>query len=294
MIFNTKIYLPLLNREIRYSTLKNELYVELLKYITNNDDDGIANFFDYILESCINDKKLINELSNVEKFLILLDIRSISLGDTLEFIIKNKEIKYHITFIKNNILKSLSKVREIAKLFNYDDISIELGIPNKLKIDSIDLIYKEVIKKITICGQTEYFYDLDDESKDKIESILPAKFTDDLYNYIKETKQAIDGINIITGKENIGTDTIPVNFYDNTMFAFLKSIYGENLLNMYELEYNLTCKLGISYDRFIKMTPNECKLFINFYNKDKKQEEEQSKATNNPNISIPKPPSLKK
>lgn len=292
MIFNTKLHLPLLNQEIRYSTLKNELYIELLKFITNNDDDGVANYFDFILSVCVNDQKMVKRLSNVEKFLILMDIRSISLGDSLEFLIENKEIKYNIVFIKNNILKQLKNILDLNNKFTYDQIGIEFGLPSSLKIDSLDSIYREVIKKIEIDGHVENFYDLDTISKDKIESMLPAKFTDDLFNYINETKKSIKELNIITGKEKLGVDTIPLNFYDNTMYMFLKTIYGSNLLNMYELEYNMTCKLGLSYERFIKMTPNECKLFINFYNRDKKQEEEQSKASN-PNISIPKHPNLK-
>ena len=90
MQFSSKLFLPILNEEIRYLNLNNNNYLDILKFITNNDDEGLIDYFYNILQEKILDKNLVSKLSVIEKFLILLDLRSILLGDKLQLI--NKEM----------------------------------------------------------------------------------------------------------------------------------------------------------------------------------------------------------
>jgi hypothetical protein len=129
---------------------------------------------------------------------------------------------------------------------------------------------------------------LTDSEKESIISNLPADISEYILNFITLNKE-INKINIITGNLKYGIENVPLNFLDKTMFYFLKSILSQDLINFYELEYNLIYKLNINYEHFLKMTPNECKIFINFYNKDKKKEEE---AQNKSNFSMPSMPSM--
>ena len=91
MEFSSKLDLPILKEEIRYTHLNNSNYLDILKFISNNDDNGLLNYFNYILTSNICDKSLIYRLSNIEKFIILLDLRSKLLGDKLQGILKDEE-----------------------------------------------------------------------------------------------------------------------------------------------------------------------------------------------------------
>jgi hypothetical protein len=61
-------------------------------------------------------------------------------------------------------------------------------------------------------------------------------------------------------------------------------------MNFYELQFVLFTKMNITYEHFLKMSPNECKLFINFYNEDMKrqQEAQEKESSGNKMPSLPK------
>jgi hypothetical protein len=42
MQFSSKLFLPILKEEIRYLNLNNHNYLDILKFITNNDDEGFS------------------------------------------------------------------------------------------------------------------------------------------------------------------------------------------------------------------------------------------------------------
>lgn len=280
MDFYIKLGLPLLKKEIHYKSLTNYHYINVLKYITNNDDAGLCEYFDFVLSDCILEKEIIKNLSNIEKFLILLDLRSIAIGDELQLQgEKSATLKYSINSIKNNVLQCLPSVG-VNNVFKYDAITVELSPLRALMINDIDDLYIGVINKVELLGECVIFDDITLENKKNIEKMLPAKFSEDILTYINDVKSKLAGNVILNGKESFGIPTIPLEIFDNTLFHFIRSIFSDNLINMYELEYTITSKFGISYERFIKMTPVECKIFINFYNRDKKREEEEQNKAN--------------
>ena len=108
MDFSSKLFLPVLKQEIRYSNLNNKHYLDILKFITNNDDEGLINYFEEIIEKNIKNRVSINTLSNIEKFLILLDLRSILLGDKLQLINKQDiNIDLSISSIRDNLINNI-------------------------------------------------------------------------------------------------------------------------------------------------------------------------------------------
>ena len=69
---------------------------------------------------------------------------------------------------------------------------------------------------------------------------------------------------------------------DGEAGEFIKAIYNDNLMNFYELQFNLITKMNISYDHFMSMTFNESRMYVAMQNKDtKKQEEAQKKSQGN-------------
>lgn len=292
MKFTTKLFLPILKKEVRYNSFNNSHYFEILKFITNNDDIGLNDYFEWLLQFTIKEKDIYLKLSNIEKFIILLDLRSIGMGDTLELVGNNNvKMEFLLSSIKNNIISKISNLN-LNEIHVFDDIKIGLSLPKKLLIENIDDVYKEIINFLQIQEENINFSLLTDSEKEDIIKNLPATISNNILNYINLNKD-INKINIITGNSKYGIDNVPLNFLDKTMFYFLKSILAQDLLNFYELQYNLIYKLNINYKHFMSMTPNECKIFINFYNRDKKKEEEaQNKSNTMP--SLPSMPSFPK
>jgi len=279
MEFSSKLFLPILGEEIRYLNLNNHNYLDILKFVTNNDDEGLINYFDNILSEKIVNKNLVNELSVVEKFLILLDLRSILLGDKLQLINKqNINIDLSISSIKDNLIKNISST-ELIKYINYNNIQLSLSIPKSFDSENIDKIYKEIIHKIKIEDDDIDFYSLTEEEKENIISNLPANLAQELLGYIEYCQEISENIDIIKGNERIGLDSVPLRLFDKTLFMFLKNTFGNDLMGFYELQFNMMSKLNVSSDNFMKMSPAECKIFIQFYNQDMKRQEDAQKSS---------------
>ena len=65
--FTTKIYLPILKQTIRFKNLNNSHYFDILKFITNNDEEGLNDYFENLILDLIIDKSIFQDLSNLEK-----------------------------------------------------------------------------------------------------------------------------------------------------------------------------------------------------------------------------------
>lgn len=291
MTFTTKLQLPILGREVRYSTIKNNNYFDIIKFITNKDDEGLNNYFEYILSHIILDKSIIPKLSNIEKFLILLDNRSLTIGDNLQLKGNNAaKIQFLISSIRNNIINNIKDLN-LTKKIEEKDFKIDLSIPKSLIIDDFDKVYREIINKIQVGNEIIDTNTLTDFEKDSIIGNLPASITSYILDFIKETQEVTSKICIISENPKIGLENVPANVFDSTFFMFLKSIFTDDLNNFYELQFQLIHKVNLSYDHFMSMTPNECKIYINLYNNEiKKQEEAESKTSS----SMPSMPSMPK
>ena len=189
----------------------------------------------------------------------------------------NIKIDYSITGIINNVINGINKLN-LKKKIEFDNFSVELSIPKKLILDNIDDIYKEIINTIVIDNKIVNFSCLTEEEKDSIISVLPADISGEIYNFFN-LNEDFNKIYLIAGKNNIGLDPISLNLYDKSMFYFIKTIFTDDLMNFYEMQYNVITKINVSYQQFCEMTPNECKIYINLYNRDMKKQEEANKTS---------------
>lgn len=284
MNFTSKIFCLTLNDEIRYNLISNEYYINIIKFIDNKDDDGLALYFNNIIYNILEDKQLYNKLNILDKFLILLDIRINLLGDKLSFKLNklnndNKSsIQVSCNSVKKNLIEKMSK-KLLTDEFSDDILNIIFNIPINFNTTNVDSLYNNLIYSIKCNDICIEFNNITDKEKSDIVNNLPANISNKIFDYISYITDITKEVNIMSGNSKLGMDNIPLNLLDNTLFMFLKSIFTDELMNMYELQYNMIHKLNITYDHFLKMTPLECKIFINFYNNDmKKQEEAQNKA----------------
>jgi len=291
--FTSKIFLPILKKNIRIKPITNRYYFDLIKYITNNDEEGISTYFDFILNEIIIDNSIIKNLSNIDKFYILLNAKALSSGNKLQLIGKN-EIKTEIKVsdITNTISIKLKDI-DLTKIILYDQMEITLSIPTNLYIDNIDQIYKEIIFSIKIGDDILNFFELTELEKDSILTQLPVSMTGDILNYINSTQKKFININLINKNEKLGLDDLNLNAFDNTLFYFIKSLFNDNLRNFYELQFILINKINMAYDHFLSITPNDCKVFINLYNEDIKRQQEDQKSNSPSMPSMPTMPKFK-
>jgi hypothetical protein len=295
MKFTSKMLLPIQNVEVRYDTITNEQYWQILKFNVNKDDEGLNNYFEWLLKNSIKDLQILESLTNIEKFLILLDMRSVSLGDKIQMNgNKNSSLEIFLSSIKDNIINKVKDLK-LTKISNIERQKITFSIPKSLIIDSIDKIYKEIIDKIEIDEHLLKFFNLTEIDKNSIISLLPAKFSAEMLDFVTHIQENLSKVNIISGNDKFGIQNITLNVFDSTLFTFLKTIFGDDLISFYETEFNFIYKMKFTHDHYLKMTPNEAKLYVNFFNEEmKRQEEAQSKQSSSGIPSIPSMPSIPK
>lgn len=265
--FKISFNLPFSKKKISLREISNFYYLDLLKYLENNNSYDIEYYFNFLITELTNIDA--TDLSNIDKFYILLELRALSLGSNIDLLQENTNFKINI----DNILTKLTDLNLSNKHFYADNIKYELSIPKNLYFDESIDIYHATIAKIDEFNMS-HMHDID------LASMLPANIFTYIKNYVINTKNLLDNYSILDKKMYSSIEEWPLNVYNNSLFDFLKLIYHDNLMNFYEMQFNLITKMHISYDHFMSMTFNESKLFINLQNKEIKKQEEAEKKKN--------------
>jgi len=270
--FYTTLFLPNLKKTIKIKEINNFYYIDILKFIQNNNINDLLLFLDQVIaDNCDAD---INTLSNLDKFCILLEMRSISIGNTIEFYVENTHIKYNLFDICKNIQDLKLEDENIV----IGDLNFRLGMPQKFITDSEDNVIEKCILQINDLNlKTLPETDLNDLIK-----MIPASLYNDIKQYIIKNTEYIESKNIFNIDVVDTFKDFKINPFNNSLIEFLKTIYNDNLMNFYELQFNLITKMNISYDHFMSMTFNEARMYVVMQNKEiKKQEEAQKKSQGN-------------
>ena len=269
------------NKLIECREITNQIYLPFVKSIMNGDSVIISNFLDKIIEYAVIDKSQIKKLNCIDKFLILLDLRSISINNDITFnngvLFNNLSIS--IDEIGTYILESIPL---ITKQYIIDDsIKLEINIPTNLSYEFINI--SNTIQSIQIGNDLIQMNSVSNKIRESILNFIPAKLFDQVLKFVDITTKSMEHIHIIKGNEKTGINRVEFNVFNNTLFEFIKAIYNEDLLNLYKMQYILMSKLNFDNETYLNLTPNESHIHLNFYNEElKKQQDEYDKNNNSP------------
>jgi hypothetical protein len=276
--------LPGLQKIVNLTELNFIDYKHLVKNILNGNNRIIHNAFNHILKSNCQDD--ISEATFLDKLIILLTIRAVCISPVLEFTIENPENKhpYNLSFEVTEIIDKINTIKFFNNLNNleveYNDLKITYGIPSNLYYDSVEASLFSSIKKIKMYDQ-----DITDQ-KQLIFDKLPAAIYKDAKDHVKKIKAEINKVALlsvnITKKEKSDIEIMP-DVFNNSTLDFLSLCYKKDLVSLYEMEYFLTSKLHIPFEILKSSTFAELMIYINFYNDEKKREQQSSKqSSSNP------------
>ena len=261
------------NKSIECRELPNRLYVPFVKSIMNNDNVIISNFLDKIIEYTVINKNQIKELNCIDKFLILLDLRSISISNSITIntgqLFNNTSVE--IDKLCAHILESLPIITE--QVFIDDLIKIRINIPKDISYEFTNIA--NTIQSIEIDKDLIQMNQVTSKVRESILNFIPAKLFNQIINFIDITTKSLDHIDIIAANTKQNISKVEFNIFNNTLFEFIKAIYNENLLNVYKMQYILMSKLNYDNDTYLNMTPNESQLHLNFYNEELKQQQDE-------------------
>jgi hypothetical protein len=293
MEFYSKLYLPTLDKIINVKSIKNFQFFNLIKTIHNDNNLCVEECLNNLLDYLIDEKSILKDINILEKFLILLESRIHSIGDSLTTASQTVDATVNIPLytMRDKIIQNIQNFK-FKRNFSLKTLKVNINLPKKLLLNDIDDIYRHIIDEIIIDEMSYKVSDLSNEELDLILQNLPAEISSDILNYIQDLTDLSRKLNLFEGNEKLGIQKISMGLLDNTLFYFLKNIFSEELGSFYELMYSMIKKLNFDYNSFMNVTPNECKIFINYYNSDIKREDEANRGSvaSMPSMpNIPKP-----
>lgn len=272
MQFKIPYDLPIARKRVAYAEINNAMHFAMLKYLATDDIQLIEQMFDDVIaETTGEDPK---SMFVLDKFCLLMDMRSITMGDRVELRAQHARVTIMLSSIINNTIDAISNI-EFQHDFNIDGITIVTHMPRKFIANDVEQLVHNSIYMIQHGDDAHMMHAMSTQERDTLINSLPAQATQQIIQHVKINQQSTSNINIIPANNMAGLDAFPLNIYDGSMLLFAKSMFQEDLMNFYEMHYNIIKKLELSNDHFMSMTPNESRIFVNLHNKDMKKQQEE-------------------
>lgn len=272
------------NKTVNFYEFKNRHFFNLLKLIQNQNLLSINDYYNSILAELTCVKDILNDLNFVDKFIILVTLRSICVSPDIEFEIK-KENKITKKVELYNIIKTLNNINFTKEIKIKSNILIKFSLPKQLFYSSIDEIIEDCIKCIAIKDEYIDLNSINADDKKNIFKTLPGSIFTEAKKYFYELENILNNYILIKKEEFIELEEIKLSLTKNTCIGILNSIFRDNLFNFYNLMYVFTNKLHMSLTEYLDITPAESGLILSFYTK---EQEDIKKANENKKIPIGK------
>ena len=281
-MFTITQYLPVLNADVRYCELLNKHMLIINKFITNSDDIGLSDYLEELIQELLIDKTVYTKMYNVDKFLMLLNLRSICIGDELKFnqSVGTATVSVRLINIINNFTLPITNFTQSLSINNM--YNLILNMPKTLYLSGFDSIMLQVIDKI-VDDSTTYHADTIN-FKNEILKILPANQTHKIIEYINTMSEQGEQLHILKKVERASIDSLSMNPYNNNMFIFIKNIFSEKLYSLYQFYFKMVNSLKFDSFSVNNQTPAESSMYISLF-------DEQMKNQNNENPNVPEIPS---
>lgn len=300
--FTYKVYVPGLQDYRRYTMFDNQTHLSLAKYIQNDDNQKVTEVFEHLIVGLCEDQVDYNTLTCVDKFIILLNIRIMSVSDQFRFETKvgteTESVKKEVAIDLYDILDESTNhpLNTDYELNSPEGYQLILTNPTQFHVERVEDLILHVLKRLTISGK---MYDLTNLSVNQKEQILDELPGDSLTNIVKYIKN-IDTkyrITVFRSEYRLSDDlaNLQLRVYDNSFYEFIKMLYNCNLEEQYYIRYAMTKHMNFNLDQIERMTPIDTRTYIKLYQKeldDQRKASEKNQPTENMAGSLPIPGQL--
>lgn len=270
MTFTTAIALPACNKTLHVKSITNQMHENLQKFLLEGNDELIEQCFESILQTCVCE--YMDSLTNIDKFVLLCKIRSISFSSTVNLVnADNAAININL----ESIIQQLQSIDLQPDIHKINGTTIEFYLPTKLFVNSNDALINCIYSVNELL-----LHSLAKHERDKILNILCGKMIEYAASYIVENIKKFDATYFIPNIENLGFSSIRINPFDQSLFEILKVIFKEDLFTFYKTKYLCLSKMHMPCSDFDRLTPADARLFLSFYNEEVSQQNESLKNSN--------------
>ena len=253
--FNYSIYIPSLKRKSRFKQLNNKDYKTIVKFIENNDDLYLETYFKNLICSLSVDKIDIDRLTNQDIICILLGIRNVCIGSTLELIYEHPENgNVTVRLSVGEILHKITNIDCTLQDIEVDNISVKSELPNKL----CNVEIYDFISHVSINKKSYNIKDVATGMKDSIIDLLPVQVVTSLRDQLNQIQEVV----------LFRVDNKPVSVFklcNKSGFDLLKLVYSASLQGIYNKYYFLASKLNFDLYYIDNSTPIDIDIYLNQY-----------------------------
>lgn len=269
MKFYLNCWVPSKQDYIKIEELTLKQLSILSKYLVNEDEVGINECFNQIILQNLEKKELFSTLDRLDKWFILSFLKSNNISPLI--IIKAKTAEGRDCTVDFSLIDILTQISEYS--FKFDDKlevknfvtqfkrPAELYSKNVLidTVSSIRLDEKNIdFNALTEAQKITFFNNIDKQLSDLLLSYLVLQDRQNDMYLIKNTNNLKNLFDI------------KLNLFDNTLFAFLKSIYFPYAQSLYLKKYTLVNKIGLNLHEIDNLTPFEADIYMNIFTNEEK------------------------
>jgi hypothetical protein len=295
--FTYKTYLPTKKIYLSFRLLSGREYLIIGKYLQNNDTDSLIKEFTQLISECCLSDICVDELSTVDIFCILLNMRIMSVSQTFDFegtIRKGKEVMKGTQ--KLDLYDILDKVTnhnsECIRSVQFDDkYTIKLGVPRGFQVENVDSLVVDVIEGINVLGREHDMQGLTSDEKNIILDELSGDVLSEIVRYIRDLDQEYR-IKVFEGVVDDELSRIELKLFDNSLFEFIKAMFNCNLQEQYYIRYIMVKRLNFNLQDVEDITPIDTQNYINLYKEELEEERkanEKQSGDQKPGMSLPNP-----
>lgn len=287
MAFTINIFLPYSKKTVSIKQFTNFQYKNLLKTLTNKNFQQCNAFINELISNCSFGD--LTDINFIDKLVILLNLRCISVGDTLIQSFEQEKNKYNLKYNIYNIIDKIVNSQNIvfSNNISYKSLQIKTDIPKSVFINSREL--HNFISFIKIGNKMYNFNCLSEKDKLDATNALPGSIITQLYENIysfKQQLQNLDLLNLRTGIDN--TDEIPIKLYldQENMLTLISVFFNEHITNLFLKQFILSKEHNISCEYYDLLPPVESEIFYNFHKELQEHEKQQANSSKNPQIPV--------
>jgi hypothetical protein len=295
--YNHSVDLPYTKTKLSYRELNTQEQLLLAKANISfpNDKESIYNYNEFAFEvilNCIKNKESFTEINIIEYVMFLVKLRMISIGGTIDFLLKTETDSKVKTKLQVDLQRYLVNLYEASKyfesesnsLFNDNNIEIKLNWPNIKSIktfNSYSLKNEYEILNDSLCEYIEYvkldnnklmFIDLNSNQKINFFERLPLSFKSKIQNKI------LEALKILTEYKLFGLsffDSYSFNFYNLSFIEHIKMFFSYDLRSIYqEIFFLSSYKLPPEY--ILSISHAERRIYNSIIEEQNKKQDKQS------------------
>lgn len=285
--YGNTVELPYTKTKIQFREISTNDQIALAKAGINfqSSREDLLDYFDISIDNFKNslkDKNVLLKINVVEYVLFLAKLRMLSVGNTMEFFVKEGESKIKIQIDLNHyMLKLYENTKSFDDEMIENDIKIKLNWPTLEVMDLIKSNKKDYemvmdciiyfIEFIEIKGKKIVWNDFEMDLRQILFNKLPIKIKNLIESHVYVALQKL-----------ADNEVFGISFFKNERFGIfnlsfiehIKMFFSYDIKSLYQ-EIYLLSSYGINTDYILNISPSERKIYIGIIQEQKKSKEDE-------------------